>query len=64
MAQSKPTEMEVLLQALRQLTCNVASLKQTKEASASKPKKKGACWKCGGEGHFKRDCTTADTENE
>ena len=42
-AQSKPTEMEVLLQALRQLTSEVASFKQTQKTNASKPKKKGPC---------------------
>ena len=32
-AQSKPTEMEVLLQALRQLTSEVASLRQTQKTN-------------------------------
>ena len=51
-AQSKPTEMEVLLQALRQLTSKIASLKQTQKTNAPKPNKKGPCWKCGGTKHL------------
>ena len=51
-AQSKPTEMEVLLQALRQLTSKIASLKQTQKTNAPKPNKKGPCWKCGGNKHL------------
>ena len=50
--QSKPTEMETLLQALRQLTSEVASLKQAQRTSASKPKRKGPCWRCGDDGHL------------
>ena len=42
-AQTKPTEMEVLLQALRQLPSEVANLKQTQKANAPKPNKTGPC---------------------
>ena len=63
-AQSKPTEMVVLLQALRQLTSEIASLEQTQKTNASKLKKKGPCWKCGGEGHLQRNFTTACILNE
>ena len=44
-AQSKPSKMEVLLQALRQLTSEVESLKHTQKATATKPKKNCLCWK-------------------
>ena len=37
--------MEILFQALRQLTSEVASLKQAQKTNASKPQKKGPCWK-------------------
>ena len=63
-AQSKPTEMVVLLQALRQLTSEIASLEQTQKTNASKLKKKGPCWKCGGEEHLQRNFTTACILNE
>ena len=42
-AQSKSSKMEVLLQALRQLTFEVTSLKQTQKVTATKPKEKGPC---------------------
>ena len=42
-AQSKPMEMETLFQALRQLTSEVAGLKQAQKTNTSKPKKKGPC---------------------
>lgn len=63
-AQSKPSEMEVLLQALRQLTAEVASLKQHQKATTAQPKKKGPCWKCGKEGHLQKDCPHTETGNE
>ena len=56
--------MEVLLRALRQLTSKVSNLKQTQKTNASKPKKKGFCGKCEGEGHLQRDYTTAGTGSE
>lgn len=40
MGQSKPSEMKVLLQALLQLTLEVASLKQSQKATATKRKKR------------------------
>ena len=45
-AQSTPSEIEVLIQALRQITSEVASLEQTQKLTATKPKKKGPCCKC------------------
>ena len=63
-AQSKPSEMEVLLQALRQLISEVASLKQTQKATATKQKKKGPCWKCEGDGHLLKNCTSTGMGNE
>ena len=47
--QSKPAEMEVLLEALHQLTAEVSSLKQHQKTTTAQPKNKGLCWKCGKE---------------
>ena len=54
-AQSTPSEIEILIQALRQITSEVASLEQTQKLTATKPKKKGPCCKCGGKGHLERE---------
>ena len=42
--QAKPSEKELLLQALRQLTTKVEELKKTRK-SATDVKKKEVCWK-------------------
>lgn len=62
-AQFKLSEIEALLQTLRQLITKVTNLKQTQKATTTKLK--GACRKCREEGHLQKDCTTATgAENE
>ena len=63
-AQAKPSEIKLLLQALRQLTTEVEGLKKTQKATTN-DKKKGVCWKFGEEGHLQRNCkATKERGNE
>ena len=54
-AQAKLSEMELLLQALRELTTEAEGFKKTRKSSTD-VKKKGVCWKYRKEGHLQRDC--------
>ena len=53
--QTKPSELELLMQALQQLTIDLAGLKDTHKAPVPERTKK-VCGKCGNKGHFQRNC--------
>ena len=60
-AQSKHSDMAVLLQALLQLTSGVVGVKQKFEGYCYQAKEEGACRKCGEKGNLQKDCTATNS---
>ena len=56
--QVTPSAMDVLLQAVKQLTQEVASLKSAQQKPVEKKGKTAKCFGCGKEGHIRKNCST------
>ena len=63
-SQTKPSDMELLFEAIQRLTVELAGLKDTHKATVTEKAKK-VIWKRGNEGHFHKNCkATTQAGNE